>query len=59
MIPALSILLVILAALALPSFVCWLRGYLDERRVWREQRRRQERLGLVVERRRDLAKSLQ
>jgi hypothetical protein len=34
------------------KLVRWLRGYLDERRVWREQRRRRERLGLVVGRRR-------
>jgi membrane protein implicated in regulation of membrane protease activity len=62
MIPALSIVLVIITTLALLSFavavlysvlaiVRWLRGYLDERRIWRAQRRRCERLGLVVERR--------
>jgi Flp pilus assembly protein TadB len=58
----LSISLVILIALATLSLavtitvgvvklVRWLRGYLDERRVWRVQRRRRERLGLVVGRR--------
>jgi hypothetical protein len=50
MIHALSILLV-LTTLALPALLRWLRGYLAERRVWREQRRRQKRLGLAVERR--------
>ena len=63
MIHFLSIALVILTTLALLSaavavlyivlaIVRWLRDYLAERRVWREQRRRRERLGLVVERRR-------
>jgi hypothetical protein len=51
MIQLLCILLVILTAPAMPSFVRWLRGYLDARRAWRTQRRRRERLGLVVERR--------
>ncbi len=55
----LSIALIILTPLAMLSaavavlysvlaIVRWLRGYLDARRVWREQRRRRERLGLVV-----------
>jgi hypothetical protein len=59
MITLLSIVLAILTTLALLSLavavlysvlalVRWLRGYLVERRVWREQRRRQKRLGLVV-----------
>jgi Flp pilus assembly protein TadB len=59
LLPVSFIILIALATLSLAvtitvgalALVRWLRGRAIERRVWREQRRRRERLGLVVERR--------
>jgi hypothetical protein len=56
LLPISFIILIALAMLALAvtitvgvlAIIRWLRGYLAERRVWRAQRRRQKRLGLVV-----------
>jgi Flp pilus assembly protein TadB len=58
LLPISFIILIALATLSLAvtitvgalAIIRWIRGRAVERRVWREQRRRQERLGLVVER---------